>query len=106
MMIEIPVSGPLDVPLTLERYRLWGEDPANVLVDGALLRAIKVDGRWRGYELRWRGHADTARLVVMTPGVRSTRVLEAAALEAVRICGLGFDLDGFYRAAKTDPALA
>jgi len=39
MKAEIRVNGPLDVPRTLERYRVWGEDPVNRLVDGAFVRA-------------------------------------------------------------------
>ena len=37
MKAEIRVNGPLDVPRTLERYRVWGEDPVNRLVDGAFV---------------------------------------------------------------------
>lgn len=106
MKIEIRVDGPLDVPRTLQRFHVWGEDPANRWVDGALLRAVRVAGRWRGYELRWAGRVDDARLTVSMPGERSTRVLEAAACEAARLCGLGLDLDGFYRIAGADGALA
>ena len=105
MKTEIRVDGPLDVLRTLERFHLWGEDPANRLVSGAFRRAIRVAGVWRGYELRWAGPVDAVRLEVSTPGARSTRVLEAAAGEVWRICGLGLDVEGFYRAAKEDPVL-
>jgi 3-methyladenine DNA glycosylase/8-oxoguanine DNA glycosylase len=105
MKTEIRVDGPLDVPRTLERYRVWGEDPVNRLVDGAFLRAIRVAGRWRGYELRWTGHVDAERLLVSTPGDRSTRVLEAAVDEVGRICGLGLDVESFYAIAREDPVL-
>lgn len=105
MKAEIRVDGPLDVPRTLERFRVWGEDPVNRLADGAFLRAIRVDGRWRGYELRWAGRVDAARLLVSTPGDRSTRVLEAAVSEVGRICGLELDVDAFCAVAKDDPVL-
>src|SRR6266850_6903802 len=105
MKTEIRVDGPLDVPRTLERYRVWGEDPVNRLVEGAFHRAIRVAGSWRGYELRWTGHVDAERLLVSTPGDRSTRVLEAAVDEVGRICGLGLDVESFYRIAKEDPVL-
>jgi DNA-3-methyladenine glycosylase II len=105
MKTEIRVAGPLDVPRTLERYRVWGEDPVNRLVDGAFLRAIRVAGRWRGYELRWTGHVDAERLLVSMPGERSARALEAAVDEVGRICGLGLDVESFYRIAKEDPVL-
>jgi DNA-3-methyladenine glycosylase II len=105
MKTEIRVDGPLDVPRTLERYHVWGEDPVNRLVDGAFIRAIGVAGSWRGYELRWTGHVDAERLLVSTPGHRSTRVLEAAVDEVERICGLGLDVESFYTIAKEDPVL-
>jgi 3-methyladenine DNA glycosylase/8-oxoguanine DNA glycosylase len=105
MKTEIRVDGPLDMLRTLERYRVWGEDPVNRLVDGAFLRAIRVADRWRGYELRWTGHVDAERLLVSTPGDRSTRVLEAAVDEVGRICGLGLDVEAFYTIAKEDPVL-
>jgi DNA-3-methyladenine glycosylase II len=105
MKTEIRVNGPLDVRRTLDRYRIWGEDPVNRLVGGAFLRAVRVGGRWRGYELRWTGHVDAERLQVSTPGDRSTRVLEAAVDDVGRICGLGLDVESFYTIAKGDPVL-
>ena len=105
MRTEIRVHGPLDVPRTLERYTVWGEDPVNRLVKDVFLRAVCVAGRWRGYELRWTGSVDAVRLLVSTPGDRSPQVLEAAVAEVQRICGLGLDVEGFYQAAKADPVL-
>src|SRR5258705_8277160 len=105
MKTEIRVHGPLDVPRTLERYRVWGEDPVNRLGAGVFVRAIRVAGAWQGYELRWSGPVDDARLLVSTPGSRSTRVLEAAVDEVGRNCGLGLDVETFYPAAKEDPVL-
>jgi DNA-3-methyladenine glycosylase II len=105
MKAEIRVSGPLDVPRTLERYRAWGEDPANRLVGDTFIRAVRVDGRWKGFELRWAGSVDAARLLVSTPGDRSSRALEEAVQEVERICGLGLDVEAFYTAAKHDPVL-
>lgn len=105
MKTEIRVDGCLDVPRTLQRFRLWGEDPANRLSPGVFRRAVKVAGRWRGYEVRWTGRVDGARLLVSTPGARGARVLEAAADEVARICGLGLDVDGFYRVAEKDAVL-
>jgi DNA-3-methyladenine glycosylase II len=105
MKTEIRVNGPLDVPRTLERYRVWGEDPVNRLIDGAFFRAVRVAGRWRGYELRWTGHVDAERLLVSTPGDRGIRALEAAVDEVERICGLGLDVESFYAIAKDDLVL-
>lgn len=105
MKTEIRVNGPLDVPRTLERYRVWGEDPVNRLGPGVFVRAIRVAEAWHGYELRWSGTVDAARLLVSIPGNRSARVLEAAVDEVGRICGLGLDVEKFYAAAKEDPVL-
>jgi DNA-3-methyladenine glycosylase II len=105
MRTEIRVAGLLDVPRTLQRFHLWGDDPANRLLPGAFRRAVKVGGRWQGYEVRWAGRVDGARLLVSAPGNRSARVLEAAVDEVTRICGLGVDVDGFYRIAGEDPVL-
>lgn len=103
---SLVVSGPLDVTRTLARFHLWGEDPANRLTDGVFRRAVKVDGRWRGYMLRWTGGPDAPRLTVSVPGARSTRVVSAALAEVRRICGLDLDLPSFYRATAGDPVLA
>lgn len=106
MKTEIRVEGFLDVPRTLQRFHLWGEDPANRLSPGVFRRAVKVGRRWRGYEVRWAGRIDGARLLVSTPGERGARALEAAVDEVARICGLGVDVDGFYRVAGEDPVLS
>lgn len=105
MKTEIRVKGFLDVPRTLQRFHLFGEDPANRLSPGVFRRAVRVAGRWRGYEVRWTGSVEGARLLVSTPGERSARVLEAAADEVARVCGLGLDVEGFYRVAEEDPVL-
>jgi DNA-3-methyladenine glycosylase II len=106
MKTEIRVEGFLDVPRTLQRFHLWGEDPANRLSPGVFRRAVKVGRRWRGYEVRWAGRIDGARLLVSTPGERGARALEAAVDEVARICGLRVDVDGFYRVAGEDPVLS
>jgi DNA-3-methyladenine glycosylase II len=106
MKTEIRVEGFLDVPRTLQRFHLWGEDPANRLSPGVFRRAVKVGPRWRGYEVRWSGRVDRTRLLVSAPGERSARALEAAVAEVARICGLGVDVDGFYRVAGEDPVLS
>jgi DNA-3-methyladenine glycosylase II len=103
---SLAVSGPLDVARTLARYRLWGEDPANRLSDNVFRRAVRVDGRWRGYEVSWTGGRDDVRLRVTVPGARSARVVDAALAEARHICGVDLDVASFYRGAAADPVLA
>jgi DNA-3-methyladenine glycosylase II len=105
METSFVVPGPLDVPKTLARFRLWGEDPANRLSDGVFRRAVNVDGRWHGYRLTWTGGPDGARLVVAVPGTKRPRVVDAAADEARYICGLDLDVPAFYRAAAADRVL-
>ena len=102
----LDVPGPLDLGRTFSRFQTWGDDPVNRLADGVLRRAVRVGTRWHGYELRWTGGPDDARVRVAVPGGRSPRVLAAAMAEARRICGVDLDLDAFYRAAKADPVLA
>ncbi len=105
MEASFVVAGPLDVPGTLARFHLWGEDPANRVADGAFRRAVSWGGRWRGYELRWSGGPDSARLTVSVPGVRRAAVVDAAVAEVRRICGLDLDLPSFYAAVAGDPVL-
>ena len=105
MKALLDVPGPLDLARTFSRFRTWGDDPVNRLTDGVFRRAVRVGERWHGYELRWTGGPDDARVTVVGPGGRSARVLAAAVAEARRICGADLDLEGFYRAAKEDPVL-
>ena len=106
MNIVLAPDGPLDAGATLARYHLWGEDPANRLVGGALLRVLRLGRRLLPYEVHPRGAVDDARLHVRIPGVRDAAVGEAVAAEVRRLFGLDFDLPGFYRMAKGDPVLA
>ena len=105
MEASFVVAGPLDVPGTLARFHLWGEDPVNRLSDGVFRRAVKWNGRWRGYELRWSGDVESARLTVSVPGVRRAAGVDAAIAEARHICGLDLDLLLFYTTAVGDPVL-
>ncbi|MGH7753081.1 MAG: hypothetical protein ACREN5_09710, partial [Gemmatimonadales bacterium] len=104
MNISLTCDGPLDVTATLMRYRFWGEDPSN-RVDGDVFRRVL---RWKGalvpYEVRWRGPVDDVRLTLAVAGGAGAG--DAAAAEVRRLFGLDFDLAGFYRMAKADPALA
>jgi DNA-3-methyladenine glycosylase II len=106
MKIALTCDGPLDVSATLGRYRLWGEDPVNVLDGDVFRRVLRVDGALLPYEVRWSGSVEEARLAVDVPGARAAAVGAAAAAEVRRLFGLDFDLPGFYRMAKADPALA
>ena len=106
MNLSLSVDGPLDVAATLARYRLWGEDPANRVDDGVFRRVLRHEGALVPYEVRWSGAVEEMRLAIAVPGVRSAAVAALAAAEVRRVFGLDFDLPGFYRMAKADPALA
>ena len=106
MNISLAPDGPLDAAATLARYHLWGDDPANRVAGEVFLRVCRLDGRLVPYEVRWRGPVDDARLDVRVPGVRGAHTVDAVTTEVRRIFGLDFDLPGFYRFAKGDPALA
>jgi len=106
MNIQLSVDGPLDVAATLARYRLWGEDPANRVVDDTFFRVARIDGRLQPYAVRWRGGVDDMQLTVRVPGAHSAAVRSAVTAEVRKVFGLDFDLPAFYGMAKADPALA
>ena len=106
MKFSLPVNGPLDPEATLARYHVWGEDPANHVADRAFRRVLRLDGRLWPYEVRWKGAIDDLRLDVHVPAARSSEVEAAVTAEVAKVFGLAFDLPGFYRFAKSDPALA
>ena len=106
MKIVLHTDGPLDVGATLGRYRIWGEDPVNVLDGDVFRRVLRHDGRLLPYEVRWSGPVEDARLAIDVPGARAAAVGEAVVFEVRRLFGLDFDLPGFYRMAKADPVLS
>jgi DNA-3-methyladenine glycosylase II len=106
MNVSLSCDGPLDVAATLARYRIWGEDPTNRVEDDVLRRVLRAGETLLPYEVRWQGSVEDVRLEIRLPGARAAAVGEAAAAEVRRLFGLDFDLPGFYRMAKADPALA
>ena len=106
MNIMLAPDGPLDAAATLARYPLWGDDPANRVTGDVFRRVLRLDARLVPYEVRCRGPVDDARLAVRVPGARGARVADAVTAEVRRVFGLDFDLPGFYRFAKSEPALA
>ncbi len=106
MNVVLTPDGPLDAGGTLARYHLWGEDPANQIAGDVFRRVLRHGRRLVPYEVRWSGPVDDVRITVRVPGTEVAAVGAAAAEEVRRILGLGFDLVGFYRMAKSDPALA
>jgi DNA-3-methyladenine glycosylase II len=106
MNAVLTADGPLDVPATLARYTLWGEDPASRVDGDVFRRVLRAGAALVPYEVRWSGPVDDVRLMVRIPGARTAAVVAAATAEVRRLFGLDFDLPGFYRMAKADPALA
>src|SRR5262245_59028879 len=102
----VEVGEPLDPARSLARFHLWGEDPANRLGDGVFRRAVEVDRRWYGYEVRWTGQGGTTRLAVSVPGETRAPIMTAAVAEARHIFGLDLDVAGFCRRAADDPVLS
>ncbi|MGH7326361.1 MAG: DNA-3-methyladenine glycosylase 2 [Candidatus Rokuibacteriota bacterium] len=105
MRFRLTPDGPLDVPATLARYRIWGEDPANRVSGDVFRRVLRLGGRLVPYEVHGNGTVDQPRLEILAPGVRAAPVTDAITREVRAIFGLDFDLPGFYRVAKADPAL-
>ena len=106
MELTLAVDGPFDAAATLARYHRWGEDPATRLDGDVLRRVLRVGERLLPYEVRTSGTVTDARLTVTIPGGGGADVERAVTTEVRRLCGLDFDLPGFYRMAKGDPALA
>ena len=106
MNVVLTPDGPLDASATLARYRIWGEDPVNRVSGDVFRRVVRWQGRLVPYEVRWRGPVDDAQLLVRVLGPRAAVATDAVKSEVRHLFGLDFDLPGFYRLAKADPALA
>jgi DNA-3-methyladenine glycosylase II len=106
MKLTLAVDGPLDAAATLVRYHRWGEDPTTRVDGDVLRRVLRLGERLLPYEVRAAGTVDEARLTVTVSGAAGADVERAVTAEVRRLYGLDFDLVGFYRMAKADPALA
>jgi len=106
MKLTLAVDGPFDAAATLARYHRWGEDPATRLDGDVLRRVLRLGERLLPYEVRASGTVDDARLTVTVPDGGGADVERTVTAEVRRLCGLDFDLAGFYRVAKADAALA
>ncbi|MBI2879108.1 MAG: DNA-3-methyladenine glycosylase 2 family protein [Candidatus Rokubacteria bacterium] len=104
--IRLAPRGPLAFDLTLERYRLWGEDPANLYRAGVFRRVARADGRLVPYALRAGGSVARPRLEVALAPVDAAGSPAAVRAEVRWLLGLDADLAGFYALAQDDPVLA
>ncbi|HEV8676920.1 MAG TPA: AlkA N-terminal domain-containing protein [Methylomirabilota bacterium] len=96
---------PLDFDLTLQRYRLWGEDPANLYRDGAFYRVARLGGAAVPFRLTAAGSPDRPRLTVTFDGPDTVATRRALTAEVHRLLGLDADLTGFYAQVAEDPVL-
>ncbi len=97
---------PLDVDLTLQRYRLWGPDPANVYQEAAFYRVARVAGTAVPYRLTPAGPPGRQRVTVTFAGADTGEHRRTLRAEVRRLLGLDADLAGFYALAVRDPVLA
>jgi len=97
---------PLDFDLTLQRYRLWGIDPANVYADGAFHRVARAGGSAVPFRLTASGSAERPAVTATFAGPDTPERRQAVRAETRRLLGLDADLGGFYARAAGDPVLA
>jgi DNA-3-methyladenine glycosylase II len=107
MEFSIRPKGPFDLDLTLQRYRLFGDDAAHAYVDGVYQRVIEIDGGLWVYALR-RGEsiAEPVIQVRILGGQAQARHRCKVKAEVQHALSLDIDLESFYRWAGTDATLA
>src|SRR5207247_9415636 len=103
MNIVLAPDGPLHAGATLARYHLWGEDPANRLADGALLRVLRRHGRLVPYEVRPTGSVDDARLMVRIARARDAAPGAAVPADVRQLFRPASALSGLYPVWQADP---
>jgi DNA-3-methyladenine glycosylase II len=96
---------PLDVDLTLQRFRLWGVDPANLYHAGTLYRVASVGGTLAPYRVRGSGTPARPRIRIEFGGEAGPAVRAAVGREVRQLLGLDFPLADFYTHARTDRIL-
>jgi DNA-3-methyladenine glycosylase II len=107
MEFLIRPQGPFDFDLTLQRYRLFGDDAAHAYVDGIYHRVIEIDGKLWVYVLRGGGSVVDPLLQVQILGGRvQARHRDVVEEEIRRSLSLDIDLEPFYRWASADPILS
>ena len=107
MDFTVRPGGPLHFDLTLQRYRLFGEDAAHRYSEGVFYRALDISGRLWVYALRNDPSSAEPTLHVRLMGGRA-QARHRAAVEADlrRYLNLDSDLAPFYQWAQADPTLA
>jgi DNA-3-methyladenine glycosylase II len=96
---------PLAFDLTLQRYRLWGVDPANLYQDGALYRVARLGDTRVPFRVTVAGAPDRPALTVAFTGADTPATRRGLTAEVGRLLGLEADLAGFYARAGGDGVL-
>jgi DNA-3-methyladenine glycosylase II len=106
MEFSIRPKAPFNLDLTLQRYRLFGQDAAHAYVDGVYHRVIEVADRLWIYALCEAGTPEEPVVRVHILGGRA-QVRHRTAVEADVYNSLSLDLDlaSFYDWASADPIL-
>jgi DNA-3-methyladenine glycosylase II len=106
MEFSIQPKGPFNLDLTLQRYRLFGDDAAHAYVDGVYRRVVQIDDRLWLYALCEGGSPHDPIIQVRLFGERAhTQHRAAVESEIRRSLSLDVELEPFYRWASADPAL-
>src|SRR5688572_9899525 len=107
MEFSIHPKAPFNLNLTLQRYRLFGQDAAHAYVDGIYHRVIDLADRLWVYALCDIGTPDDPVIRVQILGGRpQARHRRAVAADVYHTLSLDVDLASFYDWAKADPILA
>jgi DNA-3-methyladenine glycosylase II len=107
MEFSIHPKGPFNLNLTLQRYRLFGDDAAHAYIEGIYQRVIEIGDSLWVYALRSEASAADPAIHVQIlggqPGAPQRAAVEA---EIQRSLSLDIDLEPFYRWASADATLA
>jgi DNA-3-methyladenine glycosylase II len=104
--LSLRPNHPLAFDLTLQRYRLWGIDPANVYADGAFHRVARAGATAVPFRLTASGSVDRPVVTATFAAPDTPERRRAVRTEARCLLGLDADLEGFYARATGDPVLA
>jgi DNA-3-methyladenine glycosylase II len=106
MEFLIRPKAPFNLNLTLQRYRLFGEDAAHAYVDGVYHRVIEVADRLWIYALCEAGTPEEPVVRVHILGSRAqVRLRTSVEADVYNALSLDLDLASFYDWASADPIL-
>jgi DNA-3-methyladenine glycosylase II len=107
MQFSIRPNGPFHFDLTLQRYRLFGEDAAHPYADGVYTRVIDIGGQLWGLAIRATGTLEAPVILVQLLGGQAQEQHRLEAEAAVHwSLGLDVELEPFYHWAQADLILA